>query len=75
MPELSTPFYAKCTNMHAKSRKFTKVCNYARIYAKGKGGESRIKEASAEAIGASADEVSYRVTSGAALRDFFGVLT
>lgn len=42
---------------------------------KRKGEKSRIKEASAEAIGASADEVSYRVTSGTALRDFFGVLT
>ena len=62
--------------MHAKSRKFTKVCNYARIYAKEKGKRAvYIKEASAEAIGASADEVSYRVTSGTALRDFFGVLT
>ena len=46
-----------------------------REYMQKEGGESRIKEASAEAIGASADEVSYRVASGAALRDFFGVLT
>ena len=42
---------------------------------KRKGKKSRIKDASAHAIGASADEVSYRVTSGTALRDFFGVLT
>ena len=46
-----------------------------REYMQKKREKSRIKEASAEAIGASADEVSYRVTSGTALRDFFGVLT
>lgn len=46
-----------------------------REYMQKKRKKSRIKEASAEAIGASADEVSYRVASGTALRDFFGVLT
>ena len=37
--------------------------------------ESRIKEASAKAISASADAFSYLVMSGTAARDFFNVLT
>lgn len=37
--------------------------------------ESRIKEASAEAISASADAFFYLVMSGTAARDFFDVLT
>lgn len=46
-----------------------------REYMQKKGEKSRIKEASAEAIGASADAFSYLVMSGTAARDFFDVLT
>ena len=47
---------------------------YANIY-KIKRRESRIKEASAEGLITFADAFCYLVTSGMAVRDFFGVLT
>ena len=75
MKKLSTAFYARCTNMHAKSQKFTRACNYTRIYTEPDGRDMRIKEASAKAIITSADAFSYFVTSGTVARDIFGVLT
>ena len=73
-----TAYYVYRQNLHKYACEKPKIHKNMQLCAnicKRKGEKSRIKEASAEAIGASADEVSYRVTSGTALRDFFGVLT
>ena len=68
-------FLCKVHKYACEKPKIHKSMQLCENICKRKGEKSRIKEASAEAIGASADEVSYRVTSGTALRDFFGVLT